>query len=167
MGGSVADFSSLITACDLQISYGMTGQALATNVSETGTQALGTVQERTKNAAYENDARALRYTLQKLVDYSIAVNFGEDEPSPIFSFDTEDKASFSEVMQAYQSGIPISRKAMYSMYGLPEPEDEEDALTPPAQSSPIGGIGSAFNFADDVNSKKKRPLILLNGRSRR
>ena len=72
-----------------------------------------------------------------------------------------------EDMQAYQAGIPISRKAMYSMYGLPEPEDEEDALTPPAQSPQIGGIGSAFNFADDVNSKKKLPLILLNGKSGR
>lgn len=164
MGGSVADFSSLITACDLQISYGMTGQALATNVSETGTQALGTVQERTKNAAYENDARALRYTLQKLVDYSIAVNFGEDEPSPVFSFDTEDKASFDEVLRAYQAGIPISRKAMYAQYGLPEPEDEEDELEAPASAS-IGAMGTAFNFSDDDgNSKKKLPMILLGGR---
>lgn len=167
MGGSVSDFDSLITACDLQISYGMTGQALATNVSETGTQALGTVQERTKNAAYENDARALRYTLQKLVDYSIAVNFGEDEPSPVFSFDTEDKASFGEVMQAYQAGIPISRKAMYSLYGLPEPEDEDDTLDPPVQASALSGtgMGTAFNFSDDETGKKKLPLILLKGKS--
>ena len=163
MGGSVADFNSLITACDLQISYGMTGQALATNVSETGTQALGTVQERTKNAAYENDARALRYTLQKLVDYSIAVNFGEDEPSPIFSFDTEDKASFDEVLRAYQAGIPISRKAMYAQYGLPEPEDEEDELEAPTSTS-MATMGTAFNFSDDGNSKKKLPMILLDGR---
>lgn len=166
MGGSVSDFNTLIDACDLQISYGMTGQALATNKTETGTQALGTVQERTKMAAYKNDARALRYTLQKLVDYSIAVNFGEDEQSPEFSFDTEDKASFSEVMQAYQAGVPISRKALYSMYGLPEPENEEDTLaSPPQSSSPImgSGPGTAFNFSDnEQTSKKKLPVILLN-----
>lgn len=99
MGGSVSDFDTLITACDLQIAYALTGQALATNISDTGTQALGTVQERTKASAYENDSRALAYTLNKLVAMAIEVNFGSDTEKPLISFDTEDYASFAEVMQ--------------------------------------------------------------------
>lgn len=153
MGGSVSDFDTLITACDLQIAYALTGQALATNVSDTGTQALGTVQERTKASAYENDARALAYTLNKLIAYAIDVNFGPDAERPVISFDTEDYATFSEVMQAYQQGVPISRKALYSRYGLPEPEDEDDAIiyTPP--------LSNAFDFAD--TGKKKFPTLIL------
>ena len=166
MGGSVSDYAALITACDLQIAYGMTGQALATNVSDTGTQALGTVQERTKNAAYENDARALAYTLQKLVDMAVEVNFGTSGKAPRFSFDTEDFASFDEVMRAHQAGIPISRRAMYSRYGLPEPEDDEDILDQPLSGGYPGGIGTAFNFADD-GKKKVLPMIVMRSSARR
>lgn len=153
MGGSVSDFNTLITACDLQIAYGMTGQALATNVSDTGTQALGTVQERTKASAYENDARALAYTLNKLISMAIDVNFGSEAERPIISFDTEDYASFAEVMQAYQQGIPVSKKALYSRYGLPEPEDEDDALTyTPSMPS--------FDFADNGKKKLQKTILL-------
>ncbi len=160
MAGSVSDFDSLIRACDLQIAYGMTGQALATNVSDTGTQALGTVQERTKQGAYENDARALAYTLNRLIGMAIEVNFGNGAEAPRFSFDTEDYASFQEVMQALGSGVPISRSAMYSRYGLPEPEDDDDVLDrPQAQGSYMGG---AFNFSDDEGKKKVHlPMMVI------
>lgn len=160
MGGSVSDFNSLITACDLQIAYGMTGQALATNLSDTGTQALGTVQERTRQAAYENDARALAYTLNKLVAMAIEVNFGDATEAPVFSFDTEDYASFQEVMQALSNGVPISRSAMYSRYGLPEPTDDDDVLDVPEPTAV--GYGGAFNFSDEEEGKKKaRPMLVI------
>lgn len=164
MGGSVSDFDILVKACDLQISYAMTGQALATSVSDTGTQALGTVQERTKTAAYENDSRALAYTLQKLVDMAVEVNFGPDAIAPVFSYDTGDYASFGSVIQAIGAGVPVSKAALYSRYGLPEPEDEEDAFV---QQGGGGGTGmpfGPFDFADTLTDGKKkvrRPMILI------
>ena len=161
MGGAVSDFNSLISACDLQIAYGLTGQALSTNISDTGTQALGTVQERTKHAVYENDARALAYTMQKLVAMAIEVNFGPDAEVPVFSFDTGNRASYAEVIQAYSAGIPISKKAIYNQYGLPEPENEDDVLERPEQVGGFGGMGTAFNFADTVEGKKKENMIVI------
>lgn len=161
MGGAVSDFNQLVTACDLQIAYGMTGQALATNISDVGTQALGTVQERTKQSAYENDARALSYTLNKLIRMAVDVNFGPQKEYPEFAFDTEDYASYAEVMQAYNAGIPISRNAMYSRYGLPKPLDEDDTLEPPSQGIGFGAMGSAFNFADEDKKKDRTPMIVL------
>ncbi|AEC02041.1 phage portal protein family protein [Parasphaerochaeta coccoides] len=164
MTGSVADFDILIKACDLQISYGMTGQALANNVSDTGTQALGTVQERTKAAAYENDARALAYTVQRLIAMSIELNFGPDADAPEFRYDTGDYASFADVVTAINTGIPVSKAALYARYNLPEPEDDEDVFTRPE------GIGmsmtpslGAFDFADMGTGKKKvlRPMMIL------
>lgn len=163
MAGSVSDFDTLIKACDLQISYAMTGQALATNASDTGTQALGTVQERTKGNAYENDSRALAYTVQRLIDMAIEVNFGSAEDTLRFSYDTGDYASFSEVMTAIDHKIPISRKALYSRYGIPEPdkdlEDDEFIVETPAM-----GPGFGYDFADIPEAGKKKarmPLILL------
>lgn len=161
--GSVSDFDTLIKACDLQISYAMTGQALATNVSDTGTQALGTVQERTKANAYENDSRALAYTIQRLIDMAIEVNFDTLDDSLSFSYDTGDYASFSEVMVAIDHKVPVSKNALYSRYGIPAPDKdlEGDEFV---VESPSMGVGLGYNFADlPENGKKKarRPLILL------
>lgn len=163
MTGSVSDFDTLIKACDLQISYAMTGQALATNVSDTGTQALGTVQERTRGNAYENDSRALAYTIQRLIDMAIEVNFGSTDDTLHFSYDTGDYASFSEVMTAIDHKVPVSRKALYTRYGIPEPnadiEDDEFVVETPALGSGLG-----YEFADlSENGKKKvrRSLLIL------
>ena len=161
MAGAVSDFDILIKACDLQIAYGMTGQALSTNVSDTGTQALGTVQERTKAAGYENDARALAYTMQKLIDISIEVNFGKDAVAPEFMIDTGDYANFNTVCTALDRQIPVSKKAIYSRYGIAKPEDEEDEFIKPVQTggfspSPPSYPGTSTNtneFADDEGKK--------------
>jgi len=159
MAGSLADFDCLIKACDLQITYGMTGQALANNISDTGTQALGTVQAQTKDDVYENDARAMAYTLQALVDMCIHVNFGEDAPCPEVTLETEDKASFQDVMTAIDRGIPVSRSALYSQYGLPKPDEnlEDDAFVAERRAAdPFGG----YEFADypETGKKKLRPM---------
>jgi phage gp29-like protein len=159
MGGKVSDFDSLIKACDLQISYGMTGQSLANSESATGTQALGTVQERTKGGIYENDSRALAYTIQKLIDMAIEVNFGTDAPVPQFSFDTGDFAPFADVTSAIDHGIPVSRKALYNRYNLPKPDGDDDVFTKPESATPSLG---AFSFADTGESKKKvRKMIVI------
>lgn len=161
MAGAVSDFDVLIKACDLQIAYAMTGQALSTNVSDTGTQALGTVQERTKQAGYENDARALAYTIQRLIDMSIAVNFGKDADKPLFMIDTGDYASFDTVCKAIDRQIPISKKAIYSRYGLAQPDDEDkdDAFV---GSSPLMQLGTATGVPSLFEARPPRfaPLEL-------
>jgi hypothetical protein len=145
MGGKVSDFDSLIAACDLQISYGMTGQALANSVSDTGTQALGTVQERTKSQVYENDARALAYTMQALIDMAIEVNFGSGAPTPEIQYDTGDYAPFTNVMSAIDHGIPISETALYTRYALPKPTGKQDEFVRPAAGSLQGLAGGDDN----------------------
>lgn len=156
MGGSLADFDVLIRACDLQITYGMTGQALANNVSDTGTQALGTVQAETKTGLYENDARALAYTLQALVNMAVELNFGSDAEAPEVTLETEDKASFSDVMTAIGRGIPVSRSALYSQYGLPKPDEniDDDIFI----SDRRDGAFDEYDFADVPGKKKLLPM---------
>lgn len=162
MGGKVSDFDQLIKACDLQISYAMTAQALANSISDTGTQALGTVQADTKEGLYQNDARALAYTMQKLIEMVIEVNFGSDAPVPQFAYDTDNWAPFSEVMAAIDHGVPISKKALYSRYKLPEPEDKEDEfLRPvePAWPSYEMMSRSVIDDDDDDSHEEEPPVI--------
>jgi len=126
MSGSLADFNVLITTCDVQIAYALTGQSLATNNPTTGTQALGTVHEATMQGFVENDARALSYTLQALAKMCVELNFGSDAPYPEVVLDTGDQATWERVRDAITLGVPVSRSKLYSRYRLPEPDDEKD-----------------------------------------
>ncbi len=159
MAGAVSDFDVLIKACDLQIAYAMTGQSLATNASDTGTQALGTVQERTKQAGYENDARALAYTMQRLIDISVEVNFGKDTDTPDFMIDTGDYASFTTVCQALDRQIPVSKRALYSRYGIAEPDEDVagDAFVKPLQPMQYGMGMPVPSFGSSSQATQPKP----------
>lgn len=159
MGGKVSDFDQLIKACDLQISYAMTAQALANSVSDTGTQALGTVQADTKEGLYQNDARALAYTMQKLIDMVIEVNFGHGAPVPQFAYDTDNWASFEELMSAIEHGVPVSKKALYTRYKLPEPEDKADEFLRSTEAAwpTLGAMGRSVIDDDDDDSHEEEP----------
>ena len=55
-------------------------------------------------------------------------------------------------MSAIDHGVPVSRKALYSRYNLPAPEDDEDVFKREEQTAlPLG----AFSFADMGDAKKK------------
>ncbi len=136
MSGSLSDFQTLISTCDVQIAYALTGQSLATNDPTKGTQALGTVHEATMKGTVENDARALTYTIQAIAQMAIALNFGYDAPYPEVILDTGDQATWERVRGAIESGIPVSRSKLYSRYRLPEPEDAKDSFI---KTTSLGG----------------------------
>lgn len=156
--GSVADFRTLCDYCNEAISVGLTSQLLATGTTDNGNRALGEVHEETLNALIRNDSRALAYTIQKLIDWTVMLNYSGAK-APQFGFDTKQGATFEQVLSAIDRGIPVSKSALYTQYGLPQPEDEADTFTP----SPAAIPGASLSlFADD---KKKRPLILLKPKS--
>ncbi len=127
MSGQLGEFRQLVEACDLQISYGLTGQAIATGKTDGGSLALGEVQA---DLLYE-DCRAvaqeLQAVLQKIADWTVELNFGPGQTAPQVVFDIERRASFDQLMQAIDRRVPVSRSALYSYYGLPRPRDEEDS----------------------------------------
>ena len=102
--------------------------------------------------------------MQRLIDISIEVNFGKGVDTPTFTIDTGDYASFSTVCRAIDRQIPVSRRSIYSRYGIAEPDkdDKDDVFIRPAQQMQygIGGI-SAYDFADDGQSKKVRAVKIL------
>jgi phage gp29-like protein len=128
MSGDLVGFASLVDACDTQISYGLTGQTIATSKTEGGSLALGEVQadlfyEDAKGIALEGQA-----LIQKIINWAVELNgYGSVVP-PLAEVDTERKASFAQVMTAIDHGITVSRDAMYDRYGLPRPRDEKDTF---------------------------------------
>ncbi|MFA7108385.1 MAG: DUF935 family protein [Sphaerochaetaceae bacterium] len=174
MSGSLKDFETLISTCDVQIAYALTGQSLATNNPTTGTQALGTVHEATMRGTVENDARAISYTLQELTKMAIELNFGKDSPYPEIIFDTGDKASWSQIIDAIKAQIPVSKTKLYSRYRLPEPKDKDDVFVmadfanlASQSEKAMGSSGknskkNKEDFSDsDIGKKKLKKIIVL------
>jgi phage gp29-like protein len=160
MSGDLVGFASLVDACDTQISYGLTGQTIATSKTEGGSLALGEVQadlfyEDAKGIALEGQT-----LIQKIINWAVELNgYGNTVP-PLAEVDTERKANFDQVMTAIDHGIAVSRDAMYDRYGLPRPRDEEDAFIKETPTSLA--LSDSGQSADD---KKKalppKPLIRI------
>lgn len=148
--GSVAEFQALTDACDVQIAYGLTGQSVATNNPEKGTQALGTVAADLLYEDAKGIALELQSVLQKAVNWVVELYFGADVAAPSIEFDVDRKASFQEVMAAVDHNIPVSKSDLYSYYKLPKPKDDDDAFIKPVQPTPSSGFGLS-----DADGKKK------------
>jgi phage gp29-like protein len=149
MSGDLAGFASLVDACDTQISYGLTGQTIATSKTEGGSLALGEVQadlfyEDAKGIAMEGQS-----LVQKIINWAVELNGYTNITPPAAEVDAERRAAFDQVMSAIEHGIAVSRDALYDRYGLPRPRDDDDAFV---KQEPSG-------FAlSDTGSKKKAPV---------
>ena len=62
-------FKELVEACDTQISYGLTGQAIATSTTNGGSLALGEVQADLLFEDCKSVALELQSVLQKIIDW--------------------------------------------------------------------------------------------------
>ncbi len=125
--GRIADFNTLIAACNAEISYAITGQVLATQEAKHGTRAQAEVHERAFDKIVRDDARALSETINKsLIRSLVDLNFGVQNEYPHLVFDTAKKASFEEILQAVDRGVPISLSALYEHHALPKPKDDAD-----------------------------------------
>lgn len=146
MSGDLDAFNALVDACDVQISYGLTGQSIATSKTDGGSFALGEVQAEMLFEDCKGIALELQGVIQKLINWIVELNFGEGVIPPNFVFDVERKASFDQVMTAIEKGIPVSKKALYENYKLPEPKNTEDSFIKQT---------SGFELSDPFDGKKK------------
>lgn len=128
MSGSLNEFNELVEACDTQICYGLTGQSIATSTTNGGSLALGEVQAELIYEDCKGIALELQNVMQKLVNWTVELNFGKDVEAPELEFDVTQKATFDEVFKAIEHGIPVSISALYDEYHLPRPANDDDSF---------------------------------------
>ena len=125
-------FERLIELANRAISKAITGQVLATGEAKHGTRAQATVHENILYEIVDADARNLAETINRtLIPWLVELNFGPDAPVPRFEFDLSEETPWERVREAMDRGVPLSKKALYERYGLPEPEDDQDTFLSP------------------------------------
>jgi len=129
--GQGTDFDAFIALCDAQISKAITGQILLTDIGKLGSYALAKVHLETFNTLVRRDARMVGNALQTLVNWIVKLNFGEQALIPEFRFDYTDIPNWEVIRDAIDRGVPISKRALYNVYSLPEPQGDEDVFVSP------------------------------------
>jgi len=142
--GALRDFDIIVETCNTEIAYAVTGQSLSTNQAEYGTKAQGELHERSFDAITYGDAQALQASIQPLYDWFAEINFPGQEPLQ-FEIDAGEKVSWKVLAEAIDRGIPVSKKAIYGLHKIPEPEDDADSFVKPA------GMPSAAAFDEDFS----------------
>jgi len=152
--GSLSEFKTLMDWCDTQIAYGIVYQSLAVQEAQNGTRAQAEVHEDTFQIASKNVCREIADVLQRIIDWTVELNYGLDVPAPSIAFEMEEHAAWEVVRDAIDRGVPISKTTLYDRYGLPEPKDEQDVFLKTESTQ-------ANAFMADTEKKKTRRSILL------
>lgn len=152
----VSEFRSLMEWCDQQISYGITGQSLATQEAEFGSRAQASVHSDVLKTLAKGVCRELSEVLQRLVSYVVELNYGPGEVEPLIRFDLEEHATWDELVEAIDRGIPVSKNALYNRYGVPKPANDDDAFIRQAATAvdPL-----ALAMADESKKKVRRTFF--------
>lgn len=145
ISSQINDFSTIVSTCDMEIAYALTAQSLSTNQTEYGTRAQSDTHTKTYDEIVKGDAYLLQLSDQKLVNAFMALNF-PGEKVPTYDVDSSDFANWEIIRDAIDRNIPVSLSALYKKIHLPEPEDENDAFTKPANSGFGFGDKAKENF---------------------
>ncbi len=144
--GTADDFLMLLEFCNAEISKAITGEILTADKGKTGSYALAKVHSETLKKRGRKLSKSIANTLnQTLIKWIVELNFGKDAPVPSFNFDFSEVAEWDQVKDAIDRGIPVSKKAIYQQYNVPEPEDDNDSFISPKLNNP-GGEGFSDFF---------------------
>jgi phage gp29-like protein len=96
------------------------------------------------------DAKALAETLRRdLFRPLVRFNLGDGPNLPWMKFDLSEPEDLEKSSKVYATlikdcGLPVSRKHVYEKFGIPEPEEGEEILTPPGIAPAVPEAGAAL-----------------------
>ncbi|MDL2309838.1 DUF935 domain-containing protein [Parabacteroides sp. OttesenSCG-928-B22] len=127
--GSSDLYHKLVTTCNAEISKLFLGNTLTTEASETGTQALGTVQQKGQDQITLGDKIfALNVLNYQMTD--IFESFGYNVKGGKFTFVTPQNKDLSQRIlidtQIATQGVPIADDYWYDAYGIPKPDNYDE-----------------------------------------
>lgn len=153
--GTSEDFKTFLELCNSEMSKAITGSILTSDAGTHGSYAQSQTHNQTKDIKTRRLARKLAHCISRtLIRWIVELNWGEGVPLPRFSFDMEELPAFETLEKAINLGIPVSKRALYEKYNIPEPKDEEDtfikASSPPPLPLPDEEEGA--DFADALKA---------------
>ena len=124
--GSADVYDKLVERCNAELSKAILGNTLTTEASETGTQALGTVNKEVEDELAKDDRRFILNVLNyDMTD--IFRDLGINTEGGAFCFVEPEKMSASEkadlFKKAIDMGLPIDDDYMYEQLGIEKPKD--------------------------------------------
>jgi phage gp29-like protein len=140
--GKGDDFKMLIELCELQITKAILGVTLATDTGTGGNYATAKVHQDILYHLIDSDAKNVCEPINTFIKWLVELNFGDAALAPKFELKRIEFATFEQFILAIQNGIPVSKRAAYTQYNLPEPDGEDDVIV--LSPTPQGG----GNFAD-------------------
>lgn len=175
-------FLSFVRYCDESISKVITGQVLAGNSVQNGTQALGMVHQNIQKEAMEFDATLLSAGVQNVLERTLALNFALPKPF-IFELDTNSEKDEKLQAETYATlagmGVEVPIEHLEKIfkinglkyrtdYGLPSADyrqwgnNSQNILNPSLQAkSPLtcgGGLGVG-NLSQNAQNTQAQTLL--------
>jgi phage gp29-like protein len=135
-------FMRFISYVDSEISHSITG-GFSANGTESGNRAKEAIADAKIGRATRKGAYFLQDTINKLLQTIYAFNFGALKEAPKFSFVFADDIEPLNLQRLQWMGLPLSAADMRKRFGVAEPIDDEDALSPARTQE--GEAGSELN----------------------
>lgn len=135
-------YQNLAEFCDKQTSKMILGQTMTTD--DGASRAQAEVHDGVREDIERADARQLAATLNRdLTRPLVDLNLGPQTAYPKIQIgrpEQHDPAILTRALpMLHKLGLPLSRRQVYGAYRLAEPDDEADALAPPAPRLPPEG----------------------------
>lgn len=153
---SIQLYKDLADYCDAQNSKAILGHTGAID-STPGKLGGETNAENVRFDLVENDAQSLDYEINdQLVVPLVNFQFGQQEKYPVYKTvlaAPKNRKEEQDIMN--NSRVPIGTKHYYETLGIPQPQDDEEVITPAAQSSPFA---TPFGLKQIAASDSKKKL---------
>lgn len=135
-GSGTAPQQALISLANREMSKALTSQAMIGEQLEVGSRAAADTAQTRQNSVHDSDRDIAASSMSQIFRWITLFNFGEGVAPPTLEFFKQEDAG-KERAETYdvarKAGAKPSRKAMLVELGIPEAEDDSDALLPDAK----------------------------------
>ncbi len=140
-GSGTVPQQSLISLANREMSKALTSQAMVGEQLEVGSRAAADTAQVRQNSVHDSDRDIAAATMSQIFRWITVFNFGDSVAPPTLEFFKQENAGKDRAETydlARKAGARPSRSAFLQELGIPEAEDDADALHPDhAPSAPV------------------------------
>jgi phage gp29-like protein len=140
-GGASLPQQNLIDLCNREMSKATTGQAMVAELQGVGARAASETALKRQESIDDSVRDIAKQSMDSIFRWITLFNFGDGVAPPCIEFFMQEAAGKDRAETydtARKAGARPSRKAMLDELGIPEAEDDADALMPDAPAAPAG-----------------------------